>query len=176
MGSNQLLLIVAALAILITLQLAINGSLIRSFAGDLDNEATIDATAIGEAMVDEIIVKAFDVKTKNAVIYNLSYLTRSDSLGRDVGDSTTVVNEREPFRSRLGFDDVDDYNKYTRIVTSPRLGDFYVKDTVYYVGGANYDSTTNTQTFYKKIVVNVTHPNLLHPVTVKSTAVYRQFF
>lgn len=176
MGSNQLLLIVAALAILITLQLAINGSLIRSYVGDLDNEATIDATAIGEAMVDEIVAKSFDVKTKNTTIYNLSFLTRSDSLGRDAGDSSAVANEREPFRSRLGFDDVDDYNKYTRIVTSPRLGDFHVKDTVYYVGGANYDSTTNTQTFYKKIVVKVTHPNLLNAVTVRSTAVYRLYF
>ncbi len=176
MGSNQLLLIVAALAILITLQLAINGSLIRSYTADFDNEATIDATAIGEAMVDEIVVKPFDVRTINTVVYNLANLTRSDSLGRESSDSLVSANEREPFKSRLGFNDVDDYNKYSRIVTSPRLGDYHVKDTIYYVGGASYDSATNSQTFYKKVVVTVTHPNLLYPVTVKSTAVYRQFF
>ena len=176
MGANQLLLIVAALAILITLQLAINGAVIRSYVADFDNEATIDAAAIGEAMVDEIIVKSFDVRTKNGVIYDLAKLTGSDSLGRENTDTLVSANEREPFKSRLGFDDVDDYNKYTRIVTSPRLGDYFLKDTIYYVGGTSFDSVTNTQTFYKKVVVTVTHPNLIYPVTVKSTAVYRQFF
>jgi len=177
MGSNQLLLIVAALAILITLQLSINGSLIRSFVADLDGEATIDAVSVGEAMVDEIQTKVFDEQVVPGVVFDLNLLTPSNSFGRETSTENTVSPyEREPFQSKTKFNDVDDYDGYTRIVTSPRLGDYTVKDTVYYVLGSNLDSPSNTQTWWKKVEVTVTHPNLLFPVTVKSVVVYRQFF
>ena len=89
---------------------------------------------------------------------------------------TVPAYEREPFQSKPKFNDVDDYNGYTRIVSSPRLGDYTVKDTVYYVSGTDLDSLSNTQTWWKKVEVKVTHPNLLIPGTVKSVVVYRQFF
>jgi hypothetical protein len=177
MGSNQLLLIVAALAILITLQLSINGSLIRSFVADLDGEATIDAVSVGEAMIDEIQTKAFDEQVVANRIFDLDLLTASNSLTREGSTENSVsAYEREPFQSKSKFNDADDYNRYTRIVSSPRLGDYKVKDTVYYVSGTSLDSASNTRTWWKKIEVTVTHPNLLFPVTVRSVVVYRQFF
>ncbi len=177
MGANQLLMIVAALAILITLQLSINGSLIRSFVSDLDGEATIDAVSVGEAMVDEIQTKVFDENVISEVVFDSTLLSSPVALTREgLVENSVAVYEREPFQSKIKFDDVDDYNGYTRIVSSPRLGDYKVRDSIYYVRRSNLDQYSNAQTWYKKIEVTVTHPNLLFPVTVKSVSVYRQYF
>lgn len=175
MGSNQILLIVGAFAILASLQLSINSSIIRSYTTTLDGEATIDGMSIGQAMIDEINTRIFDKMTKDSVVFWTTSLTPYNQLGPETGE-IVVANERQPFQSRNRFDDADDYNRYTRIVPSPRLGDFYVRDSVYYVLASNPNQYTTTKTWFKKIIVTVTHPNMLFPVELQSLIVYRQYF
>lgn len=172
---GQILLIICALTLLANLQLSVNSALYRSALANYDGEATIDAISIGQAMVDEILTKDFDKNTISVLIYDSTQLTGVNSLGKDAGETVSAW-ELSPFQSQVRFNDVDDYKGYTRIVSTPRLGDFKVQDSVYYVLATNFNAKATTQTWYKKIVVTVTHPSMLVPVKVKSLAVYRRYF
>ncbi|HZY09726.1 MAG TPA: hypothetical protein VFF29_01085 [Bacteroidota bacterium] len=176
MGLGQIQLVVGALVILSTLQLSINSSILRSYITSWDSEATIDAISIGEAMVDEVSTKAFDEETIDKKVYNADSLTADYYFGPDTPDEFVTADEREPFESASKFDDVDDYQGYTRLATSLRLGDFTIRDSIIYVRNTNQDSLSATQSWYKKIVVIVNHPKLLSPVIVKGLSVYRRYF
>ena len=176
MNLGQIHLVVAAMAILATLQLSINSSIVRTFLASMDTEATIDAISIGEGMIDEAVTKNFDQITSKIKVYTTDSLTSYYSFGPDTTTEYISAYETEPFQSASHFNDLDDYHRYTRIVSSPRLGKFTVRDSVFYVQESNKDAFSNTNTWYKKIVVTVSHPNLVNPVVVKSLMVYRRYF
>lgn len=181
-GLGQIPLIIGAMAILSTLQLSVNSAIVRTLLLELDTEATIDAVAVGQAMVDEILTKEYDEKTIGKNIYNRSELTPINQFGPEL----TPVNERVilfpdnandagEFLSRSIYDDVDDYHRYTRIVISPRLDTLIVSDSICYANETNLDVRSSTQTWYKKIIVEVKHRSLLYPIRLKSLFVYRRF-
>jgi len=172
---GQILLVVCAMTIFSTVQLSINASILQSFAVSIDSEASLDAFSLGQTMLDEVLKEAFDKATLEERIYDRAKLTPVNSFGPDSGE-VIVMPEEEPYSSNAVFDDVDDYHGYTRIVSTPRLGDFVLSDSVYYLNEANQDLTSSSQTWYKEVVVTVTNANLSDPVKVKSLTVYRRFF
>ena len=178
MNLGQLLLVVGALALLASLQLGINSSVIRASMTTYDGEATVEAISIGQAMIDEIQTQAYDSITVFQFVSNPANFTPIARLGPDI-DSEKVAYvpkpDTLPYKSQLKYNDVDDYNGYSRIVKSPYLGAFTINDTVYYASEADQTTKSNTPTWYKKIVVKVTHPNLLYPVILKSLVVYRKY-
>lgn len=177
MNLGQMLLVVGALAILATLTLSINTTILRAYVISYDSEATIDAISIGQAMIDEIQTQAFDSVTNTTQkILDPGKCSLPSRLGPDVDSEKTVsALETEPFQSQNKFNDVDDYLHYSRIVTSPHLGNFTVRDSIFYVKESNMDSLSTTQTWYKKIMVTIKHPNLYNPVVVKSIIVFRRY-
>ncbi len=196
MNLGQVLLIVLALALLATLQLTINSSLLRASLITMDNESRIDAISIAQAMVDEINSKAFDSCTVGKVAHFTSELTPQNRFGPEGTELTVPTYDQEPFKSRTMFNDVDDYHRYTRLDHSSNLGTFIVRDSIIYVTNTNQDVYSSTQTWYKKIIVVVKHPNMLdsiiissidrnYPkkvsfmldsVMIKSLSVYREYF
>jgi hypothetical protein len=128
-------------------------------------------------MIDEILTQDFDsVTVISKTISDPSYCTPASRLGPDLDSEKAVPKfETAPFQSQIKFNDIDDYNNYSRIVASPHLGNFTVVDTVYYVQGANLDVQSSVQTWYKKIVVTINHPNLYKPVVMKSLVVFRKY-
>ena len=177
MNRGQMLLVVGALALFSTLQLSVNSAIIRSATANYDGEATVEAVSVGQAMIDEILTQEYDSLTVfTHAVSGPTLFTTAAKLGADVDTEKTVTAlEREPFKSQVKFNDIDDYNNYTRYVTSSHLGDFTVRDSVYYVLEANQNLKSSSQTWYKKIVVKVTHPNLLYPVIMKSLVVFRRY-
>ena len=171
MNTGQIQLVVGALAILATLQLAINSSILGGFISSYDSEATIVAISIGESMSDEAMSKAFDQYVNPP---SPDSLTSASKLGPDGFTEFIKSPDWEPFQSSRVYNDFDDYNKYVRKVSTPDLGDFQVRDSVIYVSGTDLDSLSNKQTWYKKLVVTVTHPNLLRPITVRTIKAYRK--
>jgi hypothetical protein len=197
MNLGQLLLIVLALALLATLQLTINSSILRASLITMDNESRIDAISIAQAMVDEINSKSFDSTTVDSVVHFTTQLTPLSRFGADRAIEKAVsAYDQEPFQSRTLFNDVDDYHRYTRLDHSSNLGTFIVRDSIFYVTNTNQDVYSSTPTWYKKIIVVVKHPNMLdsviissvdrnHPqrvtymldsVMIKSLSVYREYF
>jgi len=179
MNLGQMLLVAGAVAMLATLTVSVNSTILQAYVISYDSEATIDATSIGQSMIDEILTQRFDSLTSGTQVVKFpSLCTPPGRLGPDRQTEKDSVHalEVEPFRSMDFYDDIDDYNHYSRIVNTPHLGNFTVRDTVYYVPENNLDlsTTTTPQTWYKKIVVTISHPNLYRPVVMKSLVVFRR--
>lgn len=173
---GQVPLLVLALTMLMIMQMSINASILSESVSSLENEATLEATTLGNLMIGEIRTKAFDNVTRNNMIYNRSQLTPASSLGPDPFD-TTITNEIVPvsqtvFLSQQKYNDVDDYNGYTRTVQTQNLSNFTIQDSVCYVQETNPEIISLTQTWYKMIVVTVSHQNMSTPLVLKSVVVY----
>ena len=177
MNSGQLLLVIGALTLLSILELSINSSILRAYVVSYDSEATIDAISVGEAMIDEILTQAFDsVTTGTQTITSPSQCTPTSRLGADLDTEKTITGyDTVEYKSQIKFNDVDDYNHYRRIAKSPRLGNFTVTDTVFYVQEANLDAPSSSQTWYKKVLVTIKHPNLYSPIVMESLIVFRKY-
>ncbi len=192
MNTGQVMFILGAFAMLATLALNVNRSMYGSLVLSLEMEATLNALSIGQSMLDEVMQKNFDEKTINKIAYSYSDVTAAASLGPETGEAITGIDSAytsggvfHDFRSKLGFDDVDDYNGYHRRVWDSRLGYFDVTDSVMYVSETTPNARMTTQTFYKMVVVVVRHPNLPKstdtsstslPIILRDFSVYRQYF
>lgn len=192
MNTGQVMFILGAFSLLSMLALNVNRTMYGSLILGLEMEATVNALSIGQSMLDEALQKNFDQKTINKVVYNYSEITRSGDLGPEAGEAITGVDsaytsgeEFHDFQSRTKFNDVDDYNLYHRKVWNSRLGYFDVLDSVRYVLETEPTTGASGATFYKEIVVVVTHPNLPRssiadtvalPIVLRDLSVYRQFF
>ena len=178
MNLGQLPLVVGAFAILATLQLSVNTSMINTYFNSYEDEAGITAIALAQAMVDEATVKQFDNQTAQHKVYWTSELTTYGHFGPDSAEYVPA-NETDSlglFRSQIRFNDIDDYHHYTRIVQTPRLGNFTVRDSVIYVQDADKNVFSSSPTWYKKIIVTVNNALLSNPITKKSMIVYRRYF
>lgn len=113
------------------------------------NEAVITATGIGQSVLDEVKTRAFDENTVAGSVATANLLTTSANLGPDLGELNINL-----------FDDVDDFNNYTRVVPTSRLGDYTVRTVVTYVDPANPGTISANQTFAKNIGVWVTNTYL----------------
>lgn len=182
MGTGQMLMIIGALALLGTLSLAINSMILNKYTLIYEAEATIDAISVGQAMLDEALTKRFDkADTGTVKIFSPNDMTESNLLGPETGEKnwtgidslTTTITQ---FKSVSRFNDFDDYHKYERIVRTPRMGRFYLRDSVFYVADNNPDAFSSNRTFQKKIIVTIWHNNLRLPVTVSDLAIYRRYF
>jgi hypothetical protein len=174
MASGQMMYVLGALALLSLLVLSVNKIIVENTSVMLENEASITAISLAQAMIDEIQTKEFDQNTVNARVYSTSGLTAVASLGPDAAESVPSIDTYS-FQSASVFNDVDDYNNYQRKVSTPRLGDFLVRDSVYYLTESNLNQKSTSPTFYKKIVITVTHPNMARPIVLSDVAVYRRY-
>src|SRR5260221_14601916 len=143
MNLGQMLLVVCALTILSMLTLTINTSILQAYAISSDSEATIDAVSIGQAMIDEIMTQQFDSLTWTQTVSNTALFTPASRLGPDLDSEKVFFNQVKitpdtaPYLSTLKYNDVDDYNHYVRIAKSTHLGNFTVKDSLYYAQVTN---------------------------------------
>src|SRR5689334_5461044 len=118
MNTGQVILVVGALTLLSILALTINTTILNAYVSSYDSEATIDAISVGQAMIDEILTMDFDsVTVTSRTLSSPSQCTIASRLGPDLDSEKTVpAFETEPFKSQVSFNDIDDYNNYSRIV------------------------------------------------------------
>jgi hypothetical protein len=173
-----MMLVLGALMLLSMLSLSVNSMFIDKTTTMLDAEANLDAVSIAQSMIDEIMTKSYDAATISAKVYSADQFTAASGLGPNSSEAAQVgtPDAATPFASVAAFSDVDDYNNYRRTVANPRLGNFTVIDTVFYVLETNPDTKTTSRTFHKKIVVTVKHRNMLRPLQISDIAVYRRYF
>jgi hypothetical protein len=191
MNTGQTMLILAAMAILSLLTLSINSSLVNASVFGLNMEVNLDGISVAQSMLDEVLFNDFDQSTTNNVrAFDYNDITPVASLGPDGSgeaitgnvdvEDTLKVND---FQSKTKFNDVDDYNGYKRKAWNTRLGWFDVSVKVSYVDESNPDALSSTPTFYKRVVVTVTHPNMITdsqgkiiPMVLKDLSIYRRYF
>lgn len=161
MSTGQSMLVIVGLLLFSIFMLTVYRSSTARISLTLLNEATITATGIGQSLIDEIQVKAFDEKTVGTSISTPDSLTPSGSLGKDTGE--TLLTH---------FDDVDDFHNYTRTDSLSRLGAFNSKVTVSYVQKFTPEVKTTTRTFSKRIDVFVMNQALTDTIKLYHIITY----
>jgi hypothetical protein len=149
MTGNQMMLSIAAIALLSVLILNAHRSTSDKLIIMYSNEAVIEATGIAQALFEEIQTKAFDENTTTMAAKERNLLTAAGSLGKD---DTEVFNYE--------FDDIDDYHGFEDIDSTNYMGACSLKVWVYYLGETYpYDSTGN-RTYMKNVLITVKNPSL----------------
>lgn len=143
MGSIQQFLVIGGIMLLSYLSLTFYRSSGTQTSTMIENETIITATSVGQSIIDEISMKAFDEGTVDNFILTTSQLTPVASLGIDASEDNVKK-----------YDDIDDYRNYKRIDYLPRLGMFTTFVCVKYANTATLDSI-QTPTFLKRIDVSV---------------------
>jgi len=153
MGYHQILTI-ASIFLLSTLILNVNNATTQRLTSMYSNEAAIDASGIAQSLIDEIQTRAFDERTIYKMVTTTDSLTVVKLVGKDAGETVSTQ-----------FDDIDDYNNYTRTDSLSRMGNFNTKVLVYYIDKNNPDTQSAVRTFTKQIDVHITNFSL--PDTLK---------
>jgi len=160
MHTGQMLLVLGALVIFSMLALSMNSSILTSTETSIETESIRTATDVAQSMTSEITSKEFDLAVTNGTLDDIMDLTAPYSLG-------PAWNESYP-----NYNDVDDFDDFSKTVTTPRLGDFTINVEVKYVPRNNPDQVVYYRTKMKRIKVVVNGPSLENPVTVYSWKCY----
>lgn len=143
MSTGQMIMVAVAMMLLGKLVVSSNETVAMNQATITESECIGSATAIGQSMIEKILVKNFDDSVATA---GTPDSTKFSLIGLDPG---------EVAGNPLTFNDFDDYNGYVDSVDTPRYGKFYLTTRVYYVSSvAPYDYSV-TKTYAKRIEVEV---------------------
>lgn len=153
MGLGQTLLALMAVMLMGRLIIGTNASVLNTGSVKDMAEYSITATSLGTSVIEKAKSLAFDQASVDTFITaaRINELTASNSLGPDVGESTSAL-----------FNDIDDYNNYSHIDTIPNSAIFRTDVKVSYVNVAsNTMTSTASRSFNKKITVYVTSDYLV---------------
>ncbi len=153
MHSNQLLLVAGALGILGLLILSTNTATFQNLAVKLENRSTLSTISIAQSILEEMKTKSFDEQTLIGFPHTVSSLTSASSFGPE--------GETYP-----QYDDIDDYHNYSRTISSDDAGAITAVVKVSYVNESQPEFTSTTNTYLKKVTVELTGGNLSPKVTL----------
>ena len=153
-GTNSFLTI-GAMALLATISLRFNATLLENRTTEVENKVYLTAFSLADDLLEEIKQKAFDEQTVEWKAIPTEKLSPYESFGdkKDAGESGVAT-----------FDDIDDYHGYVKQVSLPHVENYSVTSFVDYVTDYNQDLSSLSQTYYKRVWVKVTSPYLRHPV------------
>ena len=153
MGNNQFLSI-GAIALLALVSLKFNTTVLETKTTEIENKVYLTSFSLADDLIEEIKQKAFDEETVEWRAITTSELTNSNSFGPvDPGES-----------SPIDFDDIDDYDQYSKSVSLPHAENYSVTCIVDYVTEGNQNIISSTQTFYKRVTINVASPYMSHSI------------
>jgi hypothetical protein len=157
MGSNMMLTI-AAVFLFGLFVVAGNNLMSNNSKVAGQSEYSLTALALAQSIIDEAKAKDFDENsTGGHVVTSPSQLTAS--LGPEPGEtiaSPDTDNGSTGYTSAQRFDDVDDYNGYSRLVNTQRAKGYLVSVQVQYVSEADPESVSGAPTYCKRMNVSVT--------------------
>lgn len=152
MSTGQSFLSIGALIVLSLVSLNFNSAVLTNTTVEVENKVYLTAFSLADDLLEEIKQKAFDAATVDFPTTNPESLTDPYSLGHADWEVYPEYN------------DIDDYNGYIKSVSAPHAEDYKVSCKVVYVDGDDPDNVVWTQTFYKKVTVNVSSPYMRVPI------------
>ena len=152
---NQMTLTIGSFACIGILTFSVNYMLLNRQKLNYETEATITGVSIGQAIIEEVTVKNFD--------HNFSGGKYTDDSTEFVSPNNLGVDAGETAAENATFNDVDDYDGYTRSVVTPRYGDYIVTCEVNYVSAPASTVPAAAQTFFKRIDIYVKNPFVPSP-------------
>jgi hypothetical protein len=169
MGLGQTMLMVMFLALTMIMIVNALSNMNNADVQILTAEAYKTASDLGQSLMAEIVNRRFDQKfdtTSTTVQGPTTYPAGfSSNLSPDGPAEHITLPDVSPYQSMSKYNDVDDYDGYSRITDSTNgLGRFRDSVIVYYVqmGTSTTPPTySSSQTWFKKIEVWVTSDNWL---------------
>ncbi len=173
MGGN-LLITVGALALLSILILTVNNNIMNNEVSLTESEIVITGVSLAQSLIDEIKTKAFDQVEITGTINSPNDL--SSTLGPESGENISMpdTSGNQVFASLTTYNDVDDYNGYSRLVNTDIAENFLLTCQVQYVSVSNPENVSGSRTYCKRISVTVTSPffTTLPSVQIRSAVTY----
>ncbi len=158
MAGNQMMLSIGAMIFLSMLIINVHSSTTDKLIILYSNEAVIEATAIAQALFEEIQTKAFDAKTVNMAAKERNLLTPVYGLGPGYGE--------------VLFNDIDDYNGYEVTETANVMGEFDLAVWVSYVDETWPYHASSSRTYIKRVVISISNESLPTTLTFKKLISY----
>ena len=156
LGTNSFLTI-GAMALLALISLRFNTTVLQNRITEVENKVYLTAFSLADDLIEEIKQKAFDEQTVVFKSISPAQLTPTNNFAPEVLDAG-----ENGFPST--WDDIDDYNGYNKLISTPHVENYTVSSTVQYVSASDQDEVSNVQTFFKRVTVRVSSPYLSHPV------------
>ena len=166
MNSSQMLITMAAMALLSMIILRTNSSFLNTSEVLINSKINIIAISLATSIIEEAKEKAFDENTSSSPVSSTAGLTTVLNLGPDGGET------------RVTFDDFDDFHNFafvdTFVVDSLLLGFFNIDAEVDYVTISNPDSAVTNQTWNKRLSVTISSESMTD--TVRMSTVYSYWY
>jgi hypothetical protein len=151
MNTGQSLLSIGALFLLSLVSLRFNSTVLENTTVETENKVYLTAFSLADDLIEEIKQKAFDEKTIDFQAIAENQLTLP--LGFESGEVWP------------NFDDIDDYQNYSKPVNLPHVEDYTVTCKVNYASSAGQDILNRS--YYKKVSIKVTSKYLSNPLYLK---------
>lgn len=153
MGSIQSLLAIGAIILFALISIRFNSSVLQNSTVEIENKVYLTAFSLADDLIEEMKQKSFDESTAKALrIVALTSLTEPAQLGYESGEVWP------------NFNDIDDYNGFSKPVSLPHAENFEVLCKVRYFDPANPELENPGRTFYKKVEIEVSSPYMRTPV------------
>jgi hypothetical protein len=173
---NSVMLVLGGFVLVGIFMLSTNSLLLDNSVQADGGECFLTGLSIAQSVIDEAKMKTFDQKTVSGTVSIADSLTAPSLLGRDGPAEVVPIPDTvtsQGFGSNLKFNDVDDYNGYTRSITTTRFGPYFVSVVVQYASPTCPDSVfSSTKTFCKVMTATVTGTGLIGPVSIKYAFTY----
>jgi hypothetical protein len=148
----QSFLSLGALMIFSLISLRFDSAVLQNVEVEVENKVYLTAFSLADDLLEEIKQRAFDQQTVVFKAITPSALTASASLGKESGEVWP------------NFNDIDDYNNYSKPVSLPHAENYTVISQVSYVQTNNQDQISTTQTYFKRVEIFVDSPYLRHQI------------
>jgi hypothetical protein len=166
MNLGQTMITMGMFVLLVMSVISANRMLVQNAETGLQTEAMTESATIANDIFSEAQSKKFDQHDDDSGNQNVGEFTPPG--GSDWGPLNVFPLPDSSYNGQYKsipptlYDDVDDYNGYTRIVSADtlngiRIGGYLVTVRVFYVESANPDVAVGYQTFFKRIEVDVQH-------------------
>jgi hypothetical protein len=139
MASVQSMLAMGALVIFSIVSLLFNSSVLQNSTIEIEDKVYLTAFSLADDLIEEMKEKAFDEKTVDFQAINKNQLT--------------AVLGPEGTEAWPNFNDIDDYQDYTKLIDAPHAEGYTVICHVNYCDANGND--LGTQDYYKKVTITV---------------------
>ena len=151
----QSFLSLGALMIFSLISLRFDSAVLQNVEVEVENKVYLTAFSLADDLLEEIKQRAFDEKTVVFKAITTSALTASASLGKESGEVWP------------NFNDIDDYNNYSKPVSLPHAENYTVTSQISYVQENNQDQISTSQTYFKRVEIFVDSPYLKHQLKLQ---------
>ncbi len=149
MNSGQILITIAAMALLSATILNVNKNSLTTSLSMTETKYKILAVSLANTLIEEATSKAFDEATTNNVLIT------------NVNNLSTNLKADDKEIKRILFDDIDDYNNYSETTDADSTYDYATMNIickVRYVDPYKSLDSVDYKTWHKRITVSVNSP------------------